>query len=115
MDFVDAVERGPVDAIVAVPRLVAQSRSLRDRLFIGWEQEASTLAPLIAEEVGAVEGDIVPAVVARSLAWTHRVVFRAAFTRLLAGEDHRAVAADLREQTQRAYDQLESGLADYGR
>jgi AcrR family transcriptional regulator len=114
MDFIDAVERGPVDAIVAVPRLVAQSRSLRDRLFIGWEQEAATLAPLIAEEVGAVEGDIVPAVVARSLAWTHRVVFRAAFTRLLAGEDHRAVAADLREQTRRAYDQLENGLAGYG-
>jgi AcrR family transcriptional regulator len=115
MDFVDAVERGPVDAIVAVPRLVAGSKTLRDRLFLGWEQEAATLAPLIAEEVGAVDGDIVPAVVARTLAWTHRVVFRAAFTRLLAGEDHRAVAADLREQTQRAYDQIERGLSDYGR
>jgi AcrR family transcriptional regulator len=114
MDFVDAVERGPVDAIVAVPRLVAQSKSLRDRLFLGWEQEAATLTPLIAEEVGADDGDIVPAVVARTLAWTHRVVFRAAFTRLLAGEDHRAVAADLREQTQRAYDLLEGGLAEYG-
>jgi hypothetical protein len=27
------------------PRLVAQSRSLRDRLFLGWEQEAAMLTP----------------------------------------------------------------------
>jgi AcrR family transcriptional regulator len=113
MAFIDAVERGPVEGIVAVPRLVAQSKSLRDRLFIGWEQEAATLSPLIAEEAGAPEGDLVPAVVARTLAWTHRLVFRAAFTRLLAGDDQRAVAADLREQARRAYDQLEGGLGGY--
>src|ERR671931_1414372 len=113
MAFIDAVERGPVEGIVAVPRLVAQSKSLRDRLFIGWEQEAATLSPLIAEEAGAPEGDLVPAVVALTLAWTHRLVFRAAFTRLLAGDDQRAVAADLREQARRAYDQLEGGLAGY--
>jgi AcrR family transcriptional regulator len=114
MAFLDAVERGPVESIVAVPRMVAQSRSLRDRLLLGWEQEAATLSPVIAEEVGAAEDDLVPAVVARTLAWTHRLVFRAAFTRLLAGEDRRAVAADLRKQARRAYDQLEQGLGDYG-
>jgi AcrR family transcriptional regulator len=114
MSFIDAVERGPVDPIVAVPRLVAQSRSLRDRLFIGWEQEAATLSPVIAEEAGAADGDLVPAVVARTLAWTHRIVFRAAFSRLLAGEDHHEVAADLRTQARRAYDQIERGLAGYG-
>jgi AcrR family transcriptional regulator len=114
MDFIDAVERGPIDGIVAVPRLVARSKSLRDRLFLGWEEEAATLSPLIAQEAGAPEGDLVPAVVARTLAWTHRLVFRSAFTRLLAGEDHRVVAADLRKQARRAYDQIERGLADYG-
>jgi hypothetical protein len=41
-------------------------------------------------------------------------VFRSAFTRLLAGEDQRAVAADLREQAHRAYETLEQGLAGYG-
>ena len=39
---------------------------------------------------------------------------RAAFTRLLAGEDQRVVAADLRAQATRAYDLLEAGLAGYG-
>ena len=114
MAFVDAVETGPVESIVAVPRLVAGSRALRNRLFLGWEEEATRLAPVVAEEAGMAEGDLVPAVVARTLAWTHRLVFRAAFQRLLAGEDQVAVAADLREQARRAYETLERGLAGYG-
>jgi len=69
---------------------------------------------VIAEETGAADGDLVPAVIARTLAWTHRLVFRAAFQRLFAGEDQRAVAADLREQAHRAYETLEQGLAGYG-
>ena len=69
---------------------------------------------MIAEETGSAPDDLVPAVVARSLAWTNRLVFRAAFNRLIAGEDQHALAADLREQARRAYDQLERGLGDYG-
>jgi AcrR family transcriptional regulator len=114
MAFIDRLRDDPVESIVVVPRLVAGSKTLRDRLFLGWEQEAATLAPVIAEEAGAGADDLVPAVVARTLAWTHRLVFRAAFTRLLAGEDQRAVAADLREQARRAYEALEQGLAGYG-
>jgi AcrR family transcriptional regulator len=114
LEFVERVEHDPVESIVAVPRLVAGSKILRDRLFVGWEQEAATLAPVLAEETGAPEGDLVPAVLARALAWAHRLTFRAAFTRLLAGEDQRAVAADLREQARRAYEALEQGLAGYG-
>jgi AcrR family transcriptional regulator len=112
--FVDRVERDPVESIVAIPRLVAGSRALRNRLFLGWEEEAARLAPVVAEESGAAEGDLVPAVVARTLAWTNRLVFRAAFQRLLAGEDQRVVAADLRDQAHRAYEALEQGLAGYG-
>jgi len=112
--FVERVEHDPVESIVGVPRLVAGSRALRNRLFLGWEEEATTLAPVIAEETGALEGDLVPAVIARTLAWTHRLVFRSAFTRLLAGEDQRVVAADLRDQARRAYEALEQGLAGCG-
>ena len=114
MEFIDRVRDDPVESIVAVPRLVAGSKTLRDRLLVGWEQESATLAPVIAAEGGAREGDLVPAVVARTLAWTHRLTFRAAFTRLLAGEDQRAVATDLRDQALRAYEALEQGLAGYG-
>jgi AcrR family transcriptional regulator len=113
-ELIARVELGPDQRIVAIPRLVAGSTVLRERLFIGWEREAALLTPVIAEETGGDPDDLVPATVARTLAWTHRLVFRAAFGRLIAGEDHRAVAADLREQAKRAYDQLERGLRDYG-
>lgn len=110
MDFLDTVERGPVEAIVAVPRLVRESRTLHGRLQLGWEQEAHELAPLMAAELGESEDDVVPVIVARTLAWAYRIVFRAAVMRLLDGEDRRAVAADLRPQADRAFDLLEGGL-----
>ena len=49
--FIDRVERDPVESIVGVPRLVAQSRSLRDRLFLSWEQEAAPLTPVVAADL----------------------------------------------------------------
>jgi AcrR family transcriptional regulator len=113
MELIDRVEREPVESIVALPRLVIGSEALRNRLFLVWEREAATLAPVVAAEAGRPADDLVAAVVARTLAWTHRLVFRAAFTRLIAGESRRRVAADLREQAARAYDQLERGLGDY--
>lgn len=110
MDFLDEVEREPVESIVAVPRLVMGSTALRERLFIGWEREAAALTPVIAEQAGLAPDDLVAAVIARTLSWTHRLVFRAAFARLLDGEDQHAVAASLRIQAARAYDQLERGF-----
>jgi AcrR family transcriptional regulator len=114
-ELLDQVATGAVDEITARPRLVMGSKALRERLFVRWEQEAALLAPIIAAEVGDDGTNIVPAVVARTLAWTHRVTFRAAFTRLIAGEDHREVARDLRKQSEEAYALLEAGLGNYGR
>jgi AcrR family transcriptional regulator len=114
-EFLDRVAANEVDALLARPRLVMQSDALRARLFVWWEREASLLAPVIAEAAGAKDGELVPMVVARTLAWTHRVTFRAAITRLLDGADAKRVARDLRKQADDAYDLLESGLRDYGR
>jgi AcrR family transcriptional regulator len=111
--FLERVATEPVDSILLVPRLVAGSAALRDRLVVGWEEEAAVLAPVIAAEAGAPAEDLVAAVVARTLAWTHRLAFRAAFHRLLEGEEQVAVAGDVREQAMRAYDVLEAGLAGY--
>jgi AcrR family transcriptional regulator len=111
LDFLDRVEREPVETIVAVPRLVMGSAALRERLFVGWEREAAVLTPVIAEQAGLAPDDLLAAVTARTLSWTHRLVFRAAFTRLLDGEDQRAVAAALRVDAARAYDQLERGFS----
>jgi AcrR family transcriptional regulator len=114
MDYLDRIEHEPVEEVTRIPKLVMRSDQLRARLFVGWEQEATLLGPVIAEQVGEPEDSLTPIVVARALAWTHRVIFRAAFTRLLAGEDQSAVVADLREEARRAYDLLERGLAGYG-
>jgi AcrR family transcriptional regulator len=114
-ELLDHVASGDVEQIVARPRLAMASPALRGRLFVWWEQEAALLAPVIAEAAGENEGRVVSAVVARTLAWTHRITFRAAFTRLLAGEEPKRVARDLRTQADEAYDLLEGGLRHYGR
>jgi AcrR family transcriptional regulator len=114
-EFLDQVAYGDVEEIVARPRLVMASAALRGRLFLWWEQEAALLAPVIAEAAGEKENAVASEVVARTLAWTHRTTFRAAFTRLLAGEDKGRVARDLRKQADATYDLLEAGLRDYGR
>jgi AcrR family transcriptional regulator len=114
-EFLDRVANGDVSELTARPRLVMQSPALRERLFVWWEREAALLAPVIAQAAGDKEGRIVPAVVARTLAWTHRTAFRAALTRLLDGEDQKRVARDLRRQADEAYDLLEAGLRHYGR
>jgi AcrR family transcriptional regulator len=114
-DYLDRVATGDVDELTARPRLVMRSEALRARLFVWWEQEAALLASVVADAAGDKEGRIVPAVVARTLAWTHRTTFRAAFTRLMDGEDQKRVARDLRKQADEAYDLLEAGLRDYGR
>ena len=67
-----------------------------------------------AKAAGVPEDDLVARVVARSLAWAHRLVFRAALEGLVAGRPRAELAAELRVQADRAYDQLGQGLAGYG-
>ncbi len=112
--FLDTLEQGSLDDLTVVPRLVAGSSALRERLFLGWEREIEVLAPVLAERAGVPEDDLVARVVARSLAWAHRLVFRAALEGLVAGRPRGELAAELRVQADRAYDQLEQGLAGYG-
>jgi hypothetical protein len=112
--YLDRIEREPAEDSTAVPRLVMGSRALRDRLFVAWEQEAAVLGPVIAEEAGEPPDAIAPAAVARTLSWMHRVVVRASFSRMLAGEDPQLVAVELRREARRAYDLVEGGLAGYG-
>jgi AcrR family transcriptional regulator len=110
-ELLDAIENEPVEAIVAIPRLVMGSHTLRERLFLGWEQEAAALTPAIAEALDLEPDDLLAAVMARTLSWTHRLIFRAAFTRLIAGEDQREVAAALRVEAARVYDKLQRGFS----
>jgi AcrR family transcriptional regulator len=108
------VAAGETEDNLVVPRIVRDSPALQERLAVGWEREAEALAAAIAEATGADADDLVPAVVARMLAWTLIAIFRAALDGLLAGEDPKRLAARLRPQAARAYDRLAAGLGDYG-
>jgi hypothetical protein len=70
---------------------------------------------VIAETSGAGDDAVVPAVVARTLSWTHRTILRVALTAVLTEEDREQLASRLRIAADRAYDQLAGGLGDYGK
>lgn len=112
--MLDTIAAGEGAERLVVPRIVRDSPALQQRLAAGWEREAATLVAAVAAATGADDEDLVPAIVARTLAWTLITIFRAAFDGLLAGEDPEQLAARLRPQAARAYDRLAAGLGDYG-
>lgn len=102
------------DDLLAVAKILRDSRTLRERLTVGWESGAATVTAAVAETSGAPGDDLLPGIVARALWWTHRSIFLLALNGLLAEEDREQLAARLRATADRAYDQLAAGLAAYG-
>ena len=111
----DVFVAGGNEDLLAVAKIIRGSRALQERLTVGWESGAAAITAVIAETSGADEDALLPAIVARTLWFTHRSIFRAALTGLLAGEDHEQLAARLRVVADRAYDQLAGGLGEYGK
>jgi AcrR family transcriptional regulator len=111
----DVLVAGGDEDLLTVARIIRGSRVLQERLTVGWEAGAGAITAAVAETSGAGDDDLLPAIVARALWFTHRSTFRAALTGLLAGEDREQLAARLRVAADRAYDQLAGGLGDYGR
>jgi AcrR family transcriptional regulator len=101
--------------LLAVAKIIRHSRTLQERLTVGWESGAAAVTAAIAETSGAAGDDLVPGIVARTLWWTHRSIFLAALHGLLAEDDRDQLAARLRVLADRAYDQLAGGMEDYGR
>jgi len=112
--MLDVVARGETEERLVVPRIVRESPHLQQRLTAGWAREVEALAAAMAEATGADPDDLVPDVVARALAWTLIAIFRKTFAALLAGEEPAEVAARMRPEARRAYDQLAAGLDAYG-
>ena len=112
--MLDTVAAGESDDRLVVPRIVRGSPALQERLAAGWEREAAILAAAIAEAAGADDDDLVPDVVARTLAWALITIFRATFDGLLAGEEPAQLAARMRVRAARVYDRLAAGLGEYG-
>jgi len=111
----DVFVAGGDEDLLAVAKIIRGSRALHERLTVGWESGDAAITAVIAETSGAGDDDLLPAIVARTLWFTHRSIFRAALTGLLAGEDPEQLAARLRVAADRAYDQLAGGLGEYGK
>lgn len=101
--------------LLTVARIIRNSRTLQERLTVGWESGAAAVTAAVAEASGADADDLVPGIVARTLWFTHRSIFLAALHGLQAEEDRQQLAARLRVVADRAYDQLAGGLGDYGK
>ena len=110
----DVFVAGEAEDLVTVARIIRGAPALQERLTVGWEAGAAAITAAIAETTGADGDDLLPAIVARTLWFTHRSVFLAALQGLLAEEDGAQLAARLRVTADRAYDRLAGGLGDYG-
>ena len=110
----DVFVAGADEDLLAVAKIIRGSRALQERLTVGWESGAAAITTAVAETSGADDDDLMPAIVARTLWFTHRSIFRAALNGLLAGEDREQLAARLRGAADRAYDQVAGGLGQYG-
>jgi AcrR family transcriptional regulator len=102
------------ETLLTVAKIMRNSPALQQRLTVGWESGAAAITTAVAETSGAAEGDLVPAIVARSLWFTHRSIFLLALQGLLADEDPAQHVVRLRAAADRAYDQFAEGLHGYG-
>src|SRR4051812_37044236 len=76
----DVFVAGGDEDLLAVAKILRGSPALQERLTVGWESGAATITAAIAETSGAADDGLVPGIVARTLWWTHRTIFRAALT-----------------------------------
>ena len=111
----DVLVAGGDEDLLTVAKIIRNSRTLQERLTVGWESGAAAITAAVAQTSAAGEDDLVPGIVARTLWFTHRSIFLLALQGLLADEDREQLAARLRVTADRAYDQLAAGLGDYGK
>jgi AcrR family transcriptional regulator len=95
-------------------RVISESPALLARERRVFDDYANSLTALIAEETGSRADDLRPRAAANALLGVHRALIGYARERALAGAPASRVARELRNQANRAFDQLERGLGDYG-
>jgi AcrR family transcriptional regulator len=92
--------------ITASPALLARERQVYD-------QYATALATLIADETGSPGAEVTARAVASTLLGVHRALLAYSRERTLAGAPASQVASEVRAQAEQAFAQLEHGLGDY--
>lgn len=114
-DFLEALETGHYrygfhEAGDDFLRMVETAPSLVARVREMGETRERRLAEAIAEEAGADPDDLTPALVAAQINAVLRTMVSYAVRRMIAGERTDDILPDLREQAERAFGLLESGI-----
>ena len=103
------------EELTSFTRMIVDSPALQARerqIFAGYTDR---LAALLAEETGALPGDIRPRVAASALIGMHRALIDLSRGRIVAGELGPKLTRDIRAQAEQAFALLEAGLGDYAR
>jgi AcrR family transcriptional regulator len=103
------------EQLTAFTRMIVESPALRAReaqILLGY---TASLAALLAEEAGAEQGDVRPAVAANAMMGVHRALIEHVRARVVAGELGPGLSASVRAEAERAFDLVASGLADFAR
>ncbi len=109
----EAGDREALARLRTVNRVIAASPALLAREQQAITRNAESLAALLAAEIGAPTGDLIPQVAANALMGVHRALIDYVRRRVLADDEPARLAADVRELTAAAFALLERGLADY--
>jgi AcrR family transcriptional regulator len=113
--FLAAGDEHAASFLTKVARMIAASPALLTREREVLARYTESLAALIAEDTGAVPGDLRPWVVAHALIGTHHTLIQLVRRRLLEGHADRAgIAAEVQARGRQALEQLNEGLAGYG-
>jgi AcrR family transcriptional regulator len=95
-------------------RTVEASPTLRARARFALEKTEASLAETIAEETGAVKGDLTPRAVAAMVVSIERMLMEDARAAVLRGDAVGVAKRKLSRACDRAFELLESGVRGYG-
>lgn len=115
--FLAAKNAGATDALLKVSRMIAGSPALLAREGQVLRNYAEALRAVIADDVGATEADIRPALVAHALIGLHASLITLVRKRVLQNcsrPELQRIAEEVRSEGEQAIDLLETGLGEYG-
>jgi AcrR family transcriptional regulator len=101
------------EVVAMAARVITASPALQAREREIVAAYTQSLAAVLAEETGAVAGDVEPRVVANALMGVQRALVGYVRASVLAGARGPELATEMRAQATRAFARLEGGLAEY--
>ena len=114
-EFTRGLASGYLDKVEMAAQLIDASPALQARLQAMSTRYSAAIAAALADATGAAPMDIEPLVAAHAIIAISLALFETVRRRIRAGERGDALRAHVRDDAERAWTLIESGLAGYGR